>query len=532
MKKMIIGLFISFTSILLTSSVLKAEEYKASDYISARVYGNNVANIDSYFYFDRDGDTLWLKTKNPENTSKNKIDIDAELSSNNYNIEILMKNEKELTIILPGVNVNQKNLNIYLDGKKESTPTGTYREMFIKSNNIEVYRNRILYQAPVYKATKQFMLGIELYKKPAISGKDLIVNNVSKPYTQNEILKISELTAKDDYDGDMTKKIKIIRNEWLGNEQKIGIYEQEYSVTNSAGLTTNYILKIKNQDFDAPKIEGPKSEVISYTKKITREEIKNKFKVTDNIDDKLNIEIQSDNFVNNKLGKYTFNLIAKDLSGNMTVHKYDLEIIDDVKPIFTDENNGIVQINHTEKITNELLLFGLSASDEIDGNLTKSIKIVDNQVKEQLGIYKVKYQVKDKSLNTSYYERTYEVVSTDAPSFWVSKNLISIEDVNKMTLDQLAQLIASYENIELSSYNVLINEYQGNESISGEYLIKMEIIDNNGEEHIIDRKIRVFNKKEIESNSKNLNITYIILGISIIALGTTFVYVFIKKKRK
>ena len=65
------------------------------------------------------------------------------------------------------------------------------------------------------------------------------------------------LSAKDDYFGDLTEEIEIVRDDYTANNKKIGDYEIEFRVENPAGLSTNFILLVANRDLVAPVITGP-----------------------------------------------------------------------------------------------------------------------------------------------------------------------------------------------------------------------------------------------------------------------------------
>ncbi|VEU81161.1 hypothetical protein [Haploplasma axanthum] len=85
--------------------------------------------------------------------------------------------------------------------------------------------------------------------KPAKSEFDTIINDINNPYSQVDILNILKLRAIDQNDGDISVKIKLVRDEYDDNQRRIGKYIQEYSVVNSLNKTTNYFLTIVNISF-------------------------------------------------------------------------------------------------------------------------------------------------------------------------------------------------------------------------------------------------------------------------------------------
>ncbi|WP_162849151.1 immunoglobulin-like domain-containing protein [Haploplasma axanthum] len=110
-------------------------------------------------------------------------------------------------------------------------------------------------------------------------------------------------------------------------------------------------------------------------------------------------------YVQGAVGTYEFTMQAVDKAGNRNTHYYKVIIQDDVLPVITDENNGKIQINLKDDVNTQTLLLGLSATDAVDGNLTSSIKIVENNIVNKLGKYIVKYEVSDEAGNIAEYQR-------------------------------------------------------------------------------------------------------------------------------
>ena len=335
--------------------------------------------------------------------------------------------------------------------------------------------------------------------RPGISGKDSIINNIDSPYSLDDIKRIANITAKDDYYGDISNAIKVKTDNYTANKNKVGIFKITYEVTNDFGLSAEYILNVINQDITAPVVTGPASATQSYTKAFNPADIVNQFTVTDNHDTGLTAKLDSHDYVANKVGTFTFNLSATDASGNKGFAIYKLNVIDDVAPEIKSSNSGTIQLNWKDTFTDSKLLLGLTATDAIDGTLTNKINIVSNPIKNEVGSYVVKYDVKDNAGNTATFEQTFEVITTDAPEFWVSKDLINIEDVNKLSIEQVATIIANYENIDFESYTVMENEYLGNEATSGTYNIRLQFTDRQGNISEHARVMSVFSGDDLNT---------------------------------
>lgn len=415
----------------------------------------------------------------------------------------------------------------------------TLKEVFInlgyyERDRLAYYSNK--YMQPVGKTFEGERLTITIKavnkdSKPALSGKDTVINNIDRPYTTAQIRSLANLKAYDDYDHDITNKITIKEDKYTPNNTKLGTFQITFTVTNTMGLSTDYVLNVRNMDFTKPIITGPTTKTINYKTSFDIEEIKSQIVVSDNSGEEVPLLSKDNNYVKDVPGTYTFNFEAKDKSGNISKHVFTLKVIDETKPVISDESVGKIEINYKDKITDELLLSGLSANDEIDGNLTSKIKIVTNQVKNTLGTYVVTYQVSDNSGNIESYERTFEVVSYDYPSFWVSKNLVSIEDVNEMSLEQLATLFASYEGVELLSFEVLEDNYTNMSKVPGKYKVILKIVDINYNEFIIEKEINVVTKTNIYK-PKNVGLILSITALTSVLLFTGLALSIKKRENK
>lgn len=398
----------------------------------------------------------------------------------------------------------------------------------IEDNKIYLYINSY----EVINTDNELTVKIVNNQKLAISGKDTLVVDFENPMTIDEIKKAINLKAFDGYEGDITSKIQVAKDSYTINKNKVGTYEILFTVKNSSNRVKEYLLIVSVMDFKNPIIEGPSSKSLSYKDIITESDIESLFTVRDNYDTNLRVKIVDINVINGKVGKYFVLLEAVDSSKNKTNHQLEVNIIDDINPAFKDESQGIIKINYKDKITDEMLKLNLSASDEIDGNLTSSIKIIKNEIKNVLGFYNVTYEVIDLSGNKNTYVRKYEVISEDIPVFWISKNIITIEEINKMSIDQIAELISKYNNIEMLSYSVIKDEYSGFENVKGLYNVKLSINDKSGNTHTIEQKINVYESSIAHANHSRLGSNIVItLGTLLMTSFSTFLIIYKNKKK-
>lgn len=410
------------------------------------------------------------------------------------------------------VNVQLRNVSIDLSDKglptnilNSITGNNQHTDSFFLTNDL-VFKteNSIEYMNNINVSDMEFAIYFSENQVPdlipGISGEHTVINNIDAPYTEARIRQIANLKAYDEYYGDISEDIVIVRDDYTENNTKVGSFEIEYKVTNKSGLSTTFILIVSNKDITKPVIQGPGTSTMSYTEEFVLSNLMAKFTVTDNYDEKVPLVKESDNHVDGVPGTYQFKFSATDKSKNVTTFTHTLNVIDDIRPIFTDINDGVLEVNWRDKVTDEVFLLGLSAHDEIDGERTSHIKIIENNQHNEVGkTYTVKYEVSDKAGNKAQLTRTYKVITTDNPVFWVSKNLLLISDVNSLTPEQIADELARYEGINMASFSFIENGYTDNEYYAGEYTIKLAINDVHGTEHIIERTMMVFEENEMPS---------------------------------
>ncbi len=203
------------------------------------------------------------------------------------------------------------------------------------------------------------------------------------------------------------------------NTNKIGKYKIEYIVNDKYKIIRKVIVK----DSIPPniKIKGNKNtNICSFGTYIDEGII-----ATDNYDGDItkNVKIKEEK---NKI-KY----IAKDSSGNESKATRNLIVKDATKPIINLNGNNYMYVNLGEKYEEQ----GAEAIDNCDGNISSKIKITGEVNTNELGEYKIKYEVTDSSNNKSQTERTVKVISNDkiiyltfddGPSHSITSKLLDI----------------------------------------------------------------------------------------------------------
>lgn len=428
----------------------------------------------SYPGTSQQNETLFVYSKDLHN------DIPNEVSNSEYPEGFYLD-------IVTGVNNSQYKVNLEIATKQNDY----FIERTLSLNNNTA--NKWLGEMNVSVILGEYTID-RMIDRPAISGKDTIINNIDRPYTLDQIKQIAELRAIDAYYGDLTDDIKIVTDNYTANKSKVGQFTITYRVTNGSNLSTDYVLTVSNYDQTPPVAIGPSTSSISYKTTLSDADIIAKYTVSDNHDTDIKLVVESKNYVPGQVGTFTFNLKAQDKAGNITRVVHTANVFDDVAPVIADKHIDPIVLNWKTNYTNSDLLIDLTASDEIDGNLTPKIIIkTSNFVSGQIGTYQVVYEVADNAGNKFEHTRTYNVQTTDNPIFYVSKNMLLIEDVNAMTIDQIIGEMAKYERFDnVQSFSIKLDEYTGNETKNGTYNVSASLLLATGEQVELQRAVKVF----------------------------------------
>lgn len=84
----------------------------------------------------------------------------------------------------------------------------------------------------------------------SITGKDVLINDISKPYNQEEIDLISDLKAYSNKYGDVSNYIILYEDNYNNNKEKEGVYIQKYKIDLEEYENYYYELLIYNIDFN------------------------------------------------------------------------------------------------------------------------------------------------------------------------------------------------------------------------------------------------------------------------------------------
>ncbi len=233
------------------------------------------------------------------------------------------------------------------------------------------------------KTTKTIKVEVKPNQKPEIIAEDIEIIQ-GRDYEE-------KVSAKDNEDGDLTAKVKVVEN--TVQKDIPGIYKIIYEVEDSYHQTTRKEIKVT-------VLKDEKPEIIADDKVLTKgTTFKEKEGVTaiDKEDGDLTekIKVVKNTVETKEIGQYQVIYEVEDSYHQKTTKEIKVEVVKDQKPEIIAEDKTI---NLNEEFDE---LKGVSAIDPEDGDLTKQIKVTENTVNtKETGIYKVIYQVEDSSKNS------------------------------------------------------------------------------------------------------------------------------------
>ncbi|WP_185555556.1 immunoglobulin-like domain-containing protein [Listeria booriae] len=205
--------------------------------------------------YDREADNSWEKNtttttiegSSSKNTESTDVDLEASFQMFQYGkisgVGKASSNEK------PVINAEDRTIKVGDTLDPREGVTAHDAEDGDLTKDIQVVRNEVNPNVPgVYEVeysvtdsdgnttTKTIKVTVKSNEKPVINAEDKTIQ-VGDTFDPKE-----GVTAHDAEDGDLTKDIKILKNEV--NPNVPGVYEVEYSVTDSDGNTTTKTIKV------------------------------------------------------------------------------------------------------------------------------------------------------------------------------------------------------------------------------------------------------------------------------------------------
>ncbi len=315
----------------------------------------------------------------------------------------------------------------------------------------------------------------------------------------------NNLVAINPEDGDITTEIVVASTNV--DQNRPGVYQVTYSAKDSDGNITFKEIEVIVRTDNAPTLEA-NNVIIKEGDSFDTMNAGNNLVATDLEDGDLtqDITVISDNVDANTPGNYQVVYQVIDSDGNTVTKNITVIVRTNQAPTI---NANDVSIKEGEEFDPLSLDIGLTALDLEEGNLIDEIKIVSNNVNNQLiGLYQVIYSVEDYDGNIGYKEITVKVLSD--VSLTIEANNISIELGDEFNpLNANNDLISSdQEDGDITSdINVLNNNVDVN--TPGIYQVKYSVIDSDDNISYKEIIVTVEPDKSNENNEiivKNKNI--------------------------
>lgn len=324
---------------------------------------------------------------------------------------------------------------------------------------------------------------------PVINGYEgVITSNVDSPITLSYIKSL--IRAEDEVDGDLTDKIIVEQDNFTGNERILGEHLIVFSVSDNSGNKATLNIYVDVVDLTVPEINGP-SEITTYiSSPISTDGIKAKFTSQDNYDGNItsSLEIAKNTYEGADLtrpGTYEIVLKATDTSGNFTTHAVTIKLLDDVKPLISGDQSYVK--NYDTQLTLAQIKENLTASDNVDGNITANITVIQDLYtgnESKVGKYNISFEVTDTAGNISntFIVQVTVVDETD-PVFYIDKTVISAHTFDTLSLEEIESYLIQRHRINTNldyEIEVVTNEYEENKDKPGmyDYMLRLKYENN------------------------------------------------------
>ena len=214
-------------------------------------------------------------------------------------------------------------------------------------------------------------------------------------------------SATDNVDGNVTGRVAV---SGAVNGNKLGAYTISYDVADDAGnaaMQQNRTVHVV-PDTVRPVIvlHGNASMTIPFGSTYAEPG----YSATDNVDGNITGKVAVSGAVNgNKLGAYTISYDVSDSSNNTAIQQNrTVHVADKTPPVITLYG----QANMTIALGSKYVEPGYSATDNVDGNVTGSVRVTGAVNHTKVGTYAISYDVADGAGNAAMQQsRTVNVVS-------------------------------------------------------------------------------------------------------------------------
>lgn len=177
------------------------------------------------------------------------------------------------------------------------------------------------------------------------------------------------------------------------------------------------------------------------------------------------------------IGKYVLTFAVTDEFDNSISEEVQVEVIDKTAPVITSEQTSF---SLTDKDKKADYFAKLTAKDEIDGDLTREIKVDDSGVKYgSTGEYKIQASVSDKSGNVCQKAFSVVIKDTTAPVISLSKDTFTLTEGD--SAPDYRAIAAAKDSVDGDvTKSIEINDSEVNYDSPGTYTVSYKASDSSG----------------------------------------------------
>ncbi|TQV88071.1 immunoglobulin-like domain-containing protein [Aliikangiella coralliicola] len=259
----------------------------------------------------------------------------------------------------------------------------------------------------------------------SLTGDASVTVNIGDTYTD------AGATASDNVDGDIT--VNIVESGSV-DTTNLGVYTLRYNVADAAGNNAVEVTRsVSVQDAFAPVVSAPTSITVAAVDAngtpATDTDIQTFLaaaSANDDVDGALTPTHDAPSIF--PLGVTTVTFSATDSSGNTGQSQATVTIADQTAPVMTLNGDSAITLSVGDTYTEQ----GVTANDNVDGDISHQVNINGSVDTSSLGIYILTYRISDASGNAATaLTRQVTVQDNDAPVVTVPANItVAAVDAN------------------------------------------------------------------------------------------------------
>lgn len=201
----------------------------------------------------------------------------------------------------------------------------------------------------------------------------------------------------------------------------------------------------------------------NYDNLVTVSKIQASLKAEDDVDGDIssNIKVVEDEYSSSdkKPGTYQILFQATDNNKNMAAVIVDVVVQDTTKPVFNGQLSYTVSLS--SGLTEDTVRAGLTATDNVDGDITSSIAVVDDGLtghESATGSYSITYKVVDSSNNEQTCTVSVNLVDLDNPVITGPTTVRQSNTANNTAQYYKAQMKATDNGEDFTSHIVIYKD--------------------------------------------------------------------------